>query len=131
MNNILEIERNLLLAKMRSSRVVVRQKFVRKSRAERAAEAAQAAEQGESEFPRSHALRLLMQHPVWVAAGALAFVALGPRKLVSGALKTGFAMAGGMLTNPANLVMLLRFLPQISPAAADFVHSMLTPKSRE
>ncbi|MFZ6647371.1 hypothetical protein ACO0LO_16725 [Undibacterium sp. TJN25] len=128
MNNILEIERNLLLAKMRSSRVLMRQKFVRKSRAERAAESA---EQDKDGFPRSHALRLLMQHPVWVAAGALAFVVLGPRKLVSGALKTGVAMAGGMLTNPANIAMLLRILPQISPAASSFIHSMLTPKNRE
>lgn len=123
-DSTLELEKQLLLEKMRTSRVLVQEKFLKKNNGDAAAT---------DEFPRSHTLKLLTQHPLWIGVAALAFFVLGRRRFVRSTLKTGITLAGGVLSNAASLSLVIRMFPQLFPAAVGFIQFLkkLKPDSRK
>lgn len=115
----LEMKKQLLLENMRSSRLLVREKFLKKNNGDAAAT---------DKFPRSHTLKLLTQHPLWIGVAALAFFALGGRSFVRSTLKTGITLARGVLSNAASLSLVIRMFPQLFPAAVGFIQFLKSKK---
>lgn len=64
----------------------------------------------DSGFPRSTAMRMLMDHPLLVAAGVAAVVLIGPRRIMK-TVATATATAGALTANnQSNMDMLGRLL---------------------
>ncbi|GGC76211.1 hypothetical protein [Undibacterium terreum] len=125
-NPSLDIEKKLVLAKIRAGRVVMRQKLTRGGGQDAATTGFDL--QALLDLPM---LRLVRQHPAWAGVAVAAVLFLGPRKLVGGFLKTGIAVVGGLLSSPANLSLIMRIFPQLFPAIAGFMHSLQKQKIQD
>ncbi|TFV92753.1 hypothetical protein E4K72_19480 [Oxalobacteraceae bacterium OM1] len=68
-------------------------------------------------FPRSMAVRWVMQHPFLTAAAVAAVVAIGPGRIARAAMKGGTAATTLTLRNPANMDVLNRVLTLVTEYA--------------
>jgi hypothetical protein len=105
MRRPLEDERNALLERMHASRTTYRSEL---SHVEEQVDAVAA-----DVFPRSETFKFVKRHPYYASLGLIAALSIMPRMRLRRAVKSGAALATGVLASSAKTLVMRHVLPSM------------------
>ena len=105
MSGALEDERNALLERMHASRKTYRSELTHAKE--------QVQVPIDDAFPRSETFKFIQRHPYYASLGLIAALSIMPRMRLRRAVKSGAALATGMLASSAKTLVMRHVLPSM------------------